>query len=86
MTDRLRRPGLAALDDALAARDVEAARESLLLLDAEERAILESEMGPGALAGAYRLAVGLYDPATGERLKTPDGADQVVLNLPVTVR
>jgi pimeloyl-ACP methyl ester carboxylesterase len=55
-TDRLRRPGLAALDDALAARDVEAAREALLLLDAEERAILEAEMGPGALGSAYRLA------------------------------
>jgi hypothetical protein len=54
--DRLRRPGLAALDDALAARDVEAAREALLLLDPEERAILEAEMGAGALAGAYRLA------------------------------
>jgi hypothetical protein len=55
-TDRLRWPGLAALDDALAAGDVEAAREALLLLDPEERAILEAEMGPGALAGAYRLA------------------------------
>jgi 4-amino-4-deoxy-L-arabinose transferase-like glycosyltransferase len=39
-----------------------------------------------AQAGAYRLAVGLYDPASGERLKMPDGADQVVLELPVNVR
>jgi len=55
-TDRLRRPGLAALDDALAARDVGAAREAMLLLDADERAILEAEMGAAALANAYRLA------------------------------
>ncbi|HSD27632.1 MAG TPA: CHAT domain-containing protein [Vicinamibacteria bacterium] len=55
-TDRPRHPGLAALDDALSAGDVEAAREALLLLDAEERAVLEAEMGPGALASTYRLA------------------------------
>jgi pimeloyl-ACP methyl ester carboxylesterase len=57
-SDPARRPGLAALDDALAARDVEAAREALLLLDPDERAILESEMGKGALGSAYRLAQG----------------------------
>jgi hypothetical protein len=39
-----------------------------------------------APAGAYRLAIGLYNPATGERLKTPDGADQVMLDVPVLVR
>jgi pimeloyl-ACP methyl ester carboxylesterase len=55
-TDRLRRPGLAALDDALAAGDVEGARGALLLLDAEERAILEAEMGPDSLARTYRHA------------------------------
>jgi pimeloyl-ACP methyl ester carboxylesterase len=55
-TNRPQRPGLTALDDALAAGDVEAAREALLLLDPEERAVLEAEMGPGALAGVYRLA------------------------------
>ena len=43
-------------------------------------------LAPDAPAGTYRLAVGLYDPATGERLKTPDGADQVVLETPVEVR
>ncbi|HVR69727.1 MAG TPA: hypothetical protein VMT87_02685, partial [Vicinamibacteria bacterium] len=54
--DRQRRPGLAALDDALSAGDVEAARGALLLLDAEERAILQAQMGPDALASAYRHA------------------------------
>ena len=43
-------------------------------------------LAPDAPAGTYRLAVGLYDPVTGERLKTPDGADQVVLETPVVVR
>jgi hypothetical protein len=41
---------------------------------------------PDAPAGTYRLAIGLYDPATGERLRTADGADHVVLDTPVTVR
>jgi hypothetical protein len=39
-----------------------------------------------AAAGTYRLAIGLYDPATGQRLKTPDGADYLVLDPPVLVR
>ena len=43
-------------------------------------------LAPDAPAGTYRLAVGLYDPETGERLKTPDGADQVVLETPVVVK
>jgi uncharacterized membrane protein len=43
-------------------------------------------LAPDAPAGSYRLAVGLYDPVTGERLKTPDGADQVVLETPLVVR
>ena len=43
-------------------------------------------LAPDAPAGTYRLAVGLYDPVTGERLKTPDGADQVVLETPVVVK
>ena len=43
-------------------------------------------LAPDAPAGTYRLAVGLYDPATGERLKMPDGADQVVLETPVEVK
>jgi hypothetical protein len=29
--------------------------------------------------GAYRLAVGWYDPATGDRLPTPDAGDRVLL-------
>ena len=43
-------------------------------------------LAPDAPAGTYRVAVGLYDPATGERLKTPDGADQLVLETPVVVK
>ena len=36
--------------------------------------------------GIYRLAIGLYDPVTGERLRMPDGADQVLLETPVVVK
>jgi hypothetical protein len=39
----------------------------------------------GAPPGRYRLAVGLYDPATGQRLTTRTGTDQVVLDMPVWV-
>jgi 4-amino-4-deoxy-L-arabinose transferase-like glycosyltransferase len=39
----------------------------------------------GAPAGTYRVAIGLYDPATGERLRTPDGAESVLLEPPVVV-
>jgi len=39
----------------------------------------------GIAAGAYRLAVGLYDPSSGERLLLPDGADQQILDLPVVI-
>jgi hypothetical protein len=39
-----------------------------------------------APTGSYRLAVGLYDPVTGERLKMPDGDDQVVLETPVEIK
>jgi 4-amino-4-deoxy-L-arabinose transferase-like glycosyltransferase len=39
-----------------------------------------------ASPGTYRLAVGVYDPVTGERLKMPDGDDQVVLDIPITLR
>lgn len=38
-----------------------------------------------APAGEYRLAVGFYDPGTGERLKLPDGADYLVLEQVVRV-
>jgi 4-amino-4-deoxy-L-arabinose transferase-like glycosyltransferase len=38
-----------------------------------------------APAGTYRVAIGLYDSATGERLRTPDGAETVMLEPPVVV-
>ncbi len=38
------------------------------------------------LSGMYRLAVGFYDPASGERLKTPEGGDEVVLEKLIKVR
>jgi len=34
---------------------------------------------PETPAGAYRIEIGLYDPATGTRLKTADGQDRVLL-------
>ncbi|HOG45526.1 MAG TPA: glycosyltransferase family 39 protein [Anaerolineae bacterium] len=34
---------------------------------------------PGAPQGDYELEIGLYLPATGERLRTADGADRVVI-------
>jgi hypothetical protein len=43
-------------------------------------------LAPDAPAGSYRLAVGLYDPVTGERLKMPDGTDQVVLETSVEIK
>ncbi len=50
---------------------------------ADEHAVLVAADAP---PGRYRLVVGFYGPATGERLKTPDGADQVVLEAEITVR
>jgi hypothetical protein len=32
-------------------------------------------------AGEYRLLAGLYDPASGRRLTTPDGADTVLITV-----
>jgi 4-amino-4-deoxy-L-arabinose transferase-like glycosyltransferase len=40
---------------------------------------------PDAPAGSYRVAVGLYDPSTGQRLATADGSDQVILDATVQV-
>jgi hypothetical protein len=40
---------------------------------------------PTAPPGVYRLAVGLYDPATGQRLAAPDGADQITLDAEIRV-
>ena len=37
-------------------------------------------------AGRYRVFVGVYDPATGERLKTADGQDQIGLPMVQIVR
>lgn len=37
-------------------------------------------------AGAARIAVGLYDPVTGARLRTADGGDAYVLPIDFTVR
>jgi hypothetical protein len=34
---------------------------------------------PAATPGSYRLRIGLYDPATGQRLLTPEGADHIDL-------
>ena len=34
---------------------------------------------PAGYVGAVRIVVGLYDPATGERLKTSDGKESVDL-------
>ena len=47
------------------------------------------ELPRGTPAGAVRILVGLYDPATGERLRTPAGADAVevaALTLPELVK
>ncbi len=40
----------------------------------------------GAPPGRYRLVAGMYDPATGLRLTTPDGLDQVVLDDRLLIR
>ena len=55
-TDPNRHPGLTDLDHALAAGDVEGARQALLLLNDHERALLTEEIGPMALESAYRGA------------------------------
>jgi 4-amino-4-deoxy-L-arabinose transferase-like glycosyltransferase len=35
--------------------------------------------------GAYHIALGLYDPATGKRLATPDGTDRILLEQPLLI-
>ena len=42
-------------------------------------------IAPATAPGSYRVAVGLYDPATGQRLTTPEGADQILLEPQVVV-
>lgn len=37
-------------------------------------------------AGTYQLAVGFYDPASGERPKTAEGTDQIALGTAITIR
>jgi pimeloyl-ACP methyl ester carboxylesterase len=51
-----RHPGLADLDRALAAGDVEGTRQALLLLNDRERELLTAEIGPTAVDAAYRGA------------------------------
>jgi 4-amino-4-deoxy-L-arabinose transferase-like glycosyltransferase len=40
---------------------------------------------PAAPPGVYRLVIGLYDPATGQRLVAPDGADAITLDTEIRV-
>jgi len=40
---------------------------------------------PDAAPGTYRVEIGLYDAQTGVRLRTTDGADRVLLEVPVEV-
>ncbi len=41
-------------------------------------------IGPGTPPGTYRRILGMYDPETGERLRLPDGKDNISLP-PITV-
>jgi len=41
-------------------------------------------IGPGTPPGTYRRILGMYDPQTGERLRLPDGKDNISLP-PITV-
>ncbi|HEY6552155.1 MAG TPA: hypothetical protein VI669_02315, partial [Vicinamibacteria bacterium] len=50
------RPGLLAIDQALARGDMEGVKHALFALDDEERRILEEQIGSVALARAYRSA------------------------------
>ena len=54
--DSSRYPNLAQLDDALARGDLDDARQALLNLSVDERALLQDEMGGEALAASYRNA------------------------------
>jgi len=42
-------------------------------------------LSPDLPAGRYRLAVGLYDPVTAQRLTLPTGEDRVLLSQPVEI-
>jgi len=42
-------------------------------------------VAPDAPAASYRLAIGLYDPTTGQRLGTQTGADHAILGQTVNV-
>jgi hypothetical protein len=39
-----------------------------------------------SFTGEVRLAVGLYDPSTGQRVKLADGSDRIVLPLMITIK
>ncbi|HSD29048.1 MAG TPA: hypothetical protein VLL75_17240, partial [Vicinamibacteria bacterium] len=56
MSDFDERPGLRAIDHALAQGDLEAVKRALFELDDAERRILEAQMGRDALARAFRSA------------------------------
>jgi 4-amino-4-deoxy-L-arabinose transferase-like glycosyltransferase len=43
-------------------------------------------MPPDLPSGQYRLAVGMYDPANGQRLTTPDDREQILLSRNIDVQ
>ena len=43
-------------------------------------------MPPDLPSGQYRLAVGMYDPATGQSLTTPDDREQILLSRNIDVQ
>jgi hypothetical protein len=47
---------------------------------------LKISIPPDTPKGPYRLAVGLYDPANGQRLTTEDGQEQILLSHELDVR
>jgi hypothetical protein len=66
------RPGLAAIDEAIAAGDIEAARQAVFELDDEEQAILATEIGVDGLRRTFREARrGPRGPRLGRVLVLP---------------
>ncbi|MCX6031207.1 MAG: glycosyltransferase family 39 protein [Chloroflexi bacterium] len=45
----------------------------------------EVSVAPDAPPGRYQLAIGLYDPTTGQRLTTPERADRLLLEAQVSI-
>jgi len=57
-------------------------RTFVQLLDAQNRLLAVSDHEPSTPtlpAGSYRLVVGIYDAASGQRLLSPDGRDMLVI-------